>query len=158
MPLQRLQFRPGLNRDQTNYAGEGGFYECDKIRFRSGFPQKIGGWLRYGTFTLIGICRQMFNYITSGGDNIMWLGTNKKAYVEVGGNLINLTPYRTIVTSPASDNCIDVTNGSNIVNVNISGHAAIAGDYVQISGVVGPIGGIPQAEFNGNFEIGRAHV
>jgi hypothetical protein len=63
MPLSKLQFKPGVNRDQTNYAGEGGFYECDKIRFRSSFPQKIGGWLRYGTFALIGTCRQMYNYM-----------------------------------------------------------------------------------------------
>lgn len=88
----------------------------------------------------------------------MWLGTSKKTYVEVGANLINLTPYRTVKTTPASDNCIDVTSGSNIVNVNIAGHGATAGNYVQISGVVGTglpptIGGIPQAEFNGNFEI-----
>lgn len=153
MPLQRLKFTPGLNRDQTNYAGEGGFYECDKVRFRSGYPQKIGGWLRYGVFTLIGVCRQMYNYITTGGDNIMWLGTSKKAYIEVGATLINLTPYRAVSTTPTSDNCIDVTNGSNIVNVNIASHGATAGDYVQISGIVGPIGGIPQDEFNGNFEI-----
>ena len=92
MPLQRLQFKPGLNRDQTNYAGEGGFYECDKIRFRSGFPQKIGGWLRYGLFTLAGICRQMYNYITTESDNIMGLGTNEKLYLETGGNLVDITP------------------------------------------------------------------
>ena len=153
MPLSRLQFKPGLNRDQTNYAGEGGFYECDKIRFRSGFPQKIGGWLRYGLFTLAGICRQMYNYITTESDNIMGLGTNEKLYIETGGNLIDITPVRATFTSPDTDNCFDTTNLSNIVNVNISNHGATAGSYVTFSGVVGPIGGIPQAEFNTEFKI-----
>ena len=153
MPLQKLQFKPGVNRDQTNYTNEGGWYQCDKIRFRSGYPQKIGGWLRYGTFTIIGVCRQMFNWITTFSDNIMALGTSKKLYLEVGGNLRDITPLRVTLTSPTTNNCFDTTNGSNIVNVNIVGHGATAGSYVTFSGVVGPIGGIPQAEFNAEFEI-----
>lgn len=153
MALQRLQFKPGVNRDQTNYAGEGGFYECDKIRFRSGFPQKIGGWLRYGLFTLIGTCRQMYNYISTNSDNIMGLGTDQKLYLEVGANLVDITPIRATFTSPDTDNCFDTTNGSRTVNVNINGHGASAGAFVTFSGVVGPIGGVPQAEFNAEFEI-----
>ena len=58
--LQKLQFRPGVNRDQTNYTNEGGWYECDKIRFRSGMPQKLGGWAKYISQALIGVCRSMF--------------------------------------------------------------------------------------------------
>jgi hypothetical protein len=153
MPLSKLQFKPGLNRDQTNYSGEGGFYECDKIRFRSGFPQKIGGWLRYGLFTLAGICRQMYNYITTESDNIMGLGTNEKLYLESGGNLIDITPIRATFVSPATNNCFDTTNLSRIVNVNIVNHGATAGSYVTFSGVVGPIGGIPQVQFNAEFQI-----
>jgi hypothetical protein len=153
MPLSKLQFKPGLNRDQTNYSGEGGFYECDKVRFRSGFPQKIGGWLRYGLFTLAGICRQMYNYITTESDNIMGLGTNEKLYLETGGNLIDITPIRATFVSPATNNCFDTTNLSRIVNVNIVNHGATAGSYVTFSGVVGPIGGIPQAQFNAEFQI-----
>jgi hypothetical protein len=153
MPLQKLQFRPGLNRDQTNYSNEGGWYECDKIRFRSGYPQKVGGWLRYGTFTLKGICRQMFNWITSFSDNLLALGTSKKVYLEGGGFLTDITPIRATFVSPATNNCFDTTNGTNLVNVNIVGHGATAGSFVTFSGVVGPIGGIPQAEFNTEFEI-----
>ena len=151
--LQRLTFKPGVNRDQTNYAGEGGFYECDKIRFRSGFPQKIGGWLRYGLFTLIGTCRQMYNYISTNSDNIMGMGTDQKLYLEVGANLVDITPIRATFTSPDTDNCFDTTNGSTTVNVNINGHGASAGAFVTFSGVVGPIGGVPQAQFNAEFEI-----
>ena len=156
MPLQKLQFKPGVNRDQTNYAGEGGFYECDKVRFRSGFPQKIGGWLRYGVFTIIGICRQMYNYVTTYADNIMLLGTSKKLYLEIGGNLVNITPLRATnptLSTPTTDNCISVVNGSKIVTLSFNNAAPVVGNYVQISGIAAPIGGIPAADFNGNFEI-----
>ena len=157
--LQRLQFKPGLNRDQTNYAGEGGYYECDKIRFRSGYPQKIGGWERANTVTINGVCRQMFNYVTSFNDNILWLGTNTHLYAEVGGNLQDLTPARATFTTPTTNNCFDTTLGSRIVNVNIVGHGVNnAGEFVTFSGVVGSgspatIGGIPQSEFNAEFQV-----
>lgn len=151
--LQRITFKPGINRDQTNYAGEGGFYECDKIRFRSGFPQKLGGWLRYGIFTLAGICRQMYNYITSFSDNIMCLGTTQKAYLEVGGNLIDITPIRATFSSPDTDNCFATTTGSTTVTVTIIDHGAIDGDFVTFSGVVGPVNGIPDSELNAEFQI-----
>jgi hypothetical protein len=153
MALQKLQFKPGVNRDQTNYSNEGGWNSCDKIRFRSGFPQKIGGWLRYGDFTLKGICRQMFGWITSFSDNLVAYGTSKKVYLEGGGFLHDITPIRATFTSPATDNCFDTVATSNIVNVNITSHGATVGSFVTFSGVVGPIGGIPQAEFNAEFEI-----
>ena len=153
MPLQKLQFKPGVNRDQTNYTNEGGWYECDKIRFRSGYPQKMGGWLRFGTITLKGICRQMFNWITSFSDNLLALGTSKKVYLEGGGFLTDITPIRVTFTSPATNNCFDTISGTTLVNVNIVGHGATAGSFVTFSGVVGPIGGIPQVQFNAEFEI-----
>lgn len=152
MPLQRLQFKPGINRDNTNYANEGGYYECDKIRFRSGSPQKIGGWLRYGLFTLVGVCRQMFNYITTGSDNIMALGTNEKAYLEVGGNLIDITPIRQTFTTPATDNCFTTVNTSTTVTVNITAHGAQNGDWVTFSGATA-VGGVPASELNANHKI-----
>ena len=153
MALSKLQFKPGLNRDQTNYAGEGGFYECDKIRFRSGFPQKIGGWLRYGTFTLAGICRQMFNYITTNLDNIMAYGTTEKLYLEIGENLIDITPLRATFTSPATNNCFATTSGLTTVTININNHGAAAEDWVTFSGVVGPVNGIPTSELNAEFQV-----
>lgn len=151
--LQRLQFKPGVNRDQTNYAGEGGFYECDKIRFRSGYPQKIGGWLRYGIFTLQGVCRQMYNYITSFSDNIMSLGTSQKLYIEFGQTFIDITPIRATFISPATDNCFNTIAGSTTVQVNINSHDAVDGDFVTFSGVVGPVNGIPDSELNAEFKI-----
>ena len=153
MALSKLQFKPGLNRDQTNYAGEGGYYECDKVRFRSGFPQKIGGWLRYGTFALAGICRQMFNYITTNLDNIMAYGTTEKLYLEVGENLIDITPLRATFTSPVTNNCFSTTNGLTTVTVNITAHGAAVEDWVTFSGVVGPVNGIPASELNAEFQV-----
>ena len=158
MPLQKLQFRPGLNRDQTNYTNEGGWYECDKIRFRSGMPQKIGGWLKYTIQPMVGICRSLFNWITSTSDNLMAVGTNIKVYIETGNNLYDITPLRTTLTTTATDNCVDVTNGSRVVNINVVGHGCQTGDYVTISGVTGTgsaIGGIPVFEINGEHVITR---
>lgn len=155
MGLSKLQFKPGLNRDQTNYAGEGGYYECDKVRFRSGFPQKIGGWLRYGVFTLIGTCRQMYNYTSSFSDNIQVLGTNAKLYLDIGQNLINITPLRAsnpTYTTSDTDNCFTTVNGSTTVTVTITGCTAVVGNYVEISGAVATRG-IPASELNTNHEI-----
>jgi hypothetical protein len=153
MPLISLKYKPGLVRDTTNYTNKGGFYECDKVRFRSGSAEKIGGWLKFGVFELIGVCRQMFNYVTSFSDNILWLGTNEKLYLEVGGNLINVTPIRASFATPDTDNCISTTNGSTIVTFTITSHGGQTGDYVQISGVAGDPGGVTDAQINTNHEI-----
>jgi hypothetical protein len=163
VPLQKLQFKPGLNRDQTNYSNEGGWYECDKIRFRSGYPQKVGGWLRYSTFNIIGICRQVFNWITTSSNNFLALGTSRKVFIEEGTSLYDITPIRAIYTTSSvghdTDNCFTTANGSKTVRVEIQNHGADDGSYVTFSGVVGSggppttIGGIPTTEFNKEFVI-----
>lgn len=152
MTMQKLQFKPGVNRDQSNYSNEGGWYAGDKVRFRSGQPQKMGGWLRYGIFTLLGICRQMFTWITTSSDNIMAIGTNKKLYLDSGANLYDITPLRvtyTHSTSPSTDNCFATTNGSKVVTVTITGFGSNTGDYVTFSGTTA-VGGIPASELNAN--------
>jgi hypothetical protein len=120
-------------------------------------PQKIGGWLKYTFQPMLGVCRSMFTWVTSTSDNLLALGTNIKVYVETGNNLYDITPLRATYTGSSvghvTDNCFDVTNGTNVVNVNIQNHGAVTGEYVTFSGVVGPIGGIPQAEFNAEFII-----
>ena len=153
MPFLKLNFRPGVNRDQTSYSGEGGWYECDKIRFFSGYPQKIGGWVKATPNSFVGVCRQMWNWITSFGDNLLALGTNVKVYIEAGGTFFDITPLRTTLVSPATNNCIATTNGLTTVAFNITNHGCETGDYVTISGVVGTgspqaIGGIPITEIN----------
>jgi hypothetical protein len=153
MPLVKIQLKPGINRDQTNYSGEGGWWHGDKIRFFSGFPQKLGGWTKYTVNTFNGVCRQMWNWVTSYQDNLLALGTNNSLYVEAGGVLSDITPILDTFSTPDTDNCIDVTDDSNLVTFNITGHGAEVGTSITVSGVVGPIGGIPQSQFNATFVV-----
>jgi hypothetical protein len=155
MPFQKLQFKPGINRDQTNYSNEGGWYECDKIRFRSGYPEKIGGWLKATPEFMLGVCRQMFGWITSYQDNFLACGTNKKVYIEVGGYFYDITPLRNAVptlTSPTTNNCITTTNGSSSVLIVAVGSGAEVGNYIDISGATA-VGGISAATLNATHEV-----
>jgi len=152
MPLIKLQFKPGINRDQANYTNEGGWYDCDKIRFRAGFPEKIGGWVKATSNSYAGVARQLLAWITSYSDSFLAIGTHKKAYIEAGGSFYDITPIRTTFTSTDSDNCFATTNTSTTVVVNITGHGANDGDYVTFSGAT-TVGGIPADELNAEFEI-----
>jgi hypothetical protein len=158
MPFQKLQFKPGVNRDQTNYTNEGGWNECDKIRFRSGYPEKIGGWVKSTPEFMLGVCRQLFGWITSFADNFLACGTNKKVYIEVAGNFFDITPLRATAptfTTPTTDNCFSTTSGSSIVTVAITGSIAAAGNYVSFTGA-NSIGTITAALLNTNHEIQTA--
>jgi hypothetical protein len=157
MAFIKLQFRPGVNRDQTSYSSEGGWYECDKARFRSGFPEKIGGWAKGTPTSFLGVCRQMFAWTTTYSDNFMAMGTNVKVYIESAGYFSDITPLRLVdptLSSTDTDNCIATSNGSAVVVVNLAGpHAAETGSYVTISGVTGAVGGVPDGEINANHKI-----
>jgi hypothetical protein len=155
MPLQKIQLRPGIVRDTTNYSNEGGWFECDKIRFFSGFPQKIGGWVKTSPLSFIGVCRQLWNWITSFSDNFLAVGTNIKVYIEAGSVFYDITPLRTTLVSPATDNCVETTSGSTTVTINVVGHGCDDGAYVTISGVTGDVGGVPDAQINAEHEITR---
>jgi hypothetical protein len=155
MSFLKLVFKPGINRDQTNYSGEGGWSDCDKVRFFSGFPQKLGGWQKATTQQFIGTSRQVWNWITSFTDNFLAVGTDIKLYIEVGGVFYDITPLRTTLSSTDTDNCVDTTNGSTTVNINVVGHGCLSGDYVTISGVTGDVGGVPDAEINTEHVVTR---
>ncbi len=133
MPLQKLQFRPGLNREGTDYSNEGGWYDADKVRFRSGFPEKIGGWTRMANAQFLGLARTLWNWVTLAGSNYLGVGTNLKYYVEQGGTYNDITPV-TYISSPALDNCFVVTSGSNLVTVIDGQYSPSVGDYVTFSG------------------------
>jgi hypothetical protein len=155
MPFQKLQFKPGVNRDQTNYTNEGGWNECDKIRFRSGYPEKIGGWVKSTPNFMLGVCRQLFGWITSYADNFLACGTNKKVYIEVAGNFFDITPLRPVtptLTTTVTDNCITTTNGSGVVTIVAVGANAIEGNYIDIAGATS-VGGITAATLNATHEV-----
>lgn len=94
MPLQKILFKPGVNRENTRYTTEGGWYECDKIRFRQGNPEKIGGWNRFSPNTFLGVCRSLWNWITLAFQNLVGVGTNLKFYIIDGGLYYDVTPIR----------------------------------------------------------------
>lgn len=134
MPFLKLNFRPGVNRDQTSYSGEGGWYECDKVRFFSGYPQKIGGWQKVTPYFFFGTCRQLFNWITSYSDNFLALGTNNHVYIETGGQFYNITPLIASGTTTGTA-LFSSTSGSSTITVNDSGCPVTraVGDFVSFS-------------------------
>ena len=153
MPLSKLLFKPGVNRDQTNYASEGGWFETQWVRFRSGFPEKMGGWQPRNFVAYNGTARSLFSWSTTDSNILLSIGTNTKMYVSVGTTIYDITPIRATFTSPTTNNCINTTTGSRVITINISGYGGITGDYVTLSGVTGPIAGIPASEFNAEHEI-----
>lgn len=155
MPLQKLQFRPGLNREGTDYSNEGGWFDGDKVRFRSGFPEKIGGWIRLSNKTFLGFCRALWNWVTLDGANLLGVGTNLKYYIEEGGDYNDITPIRETFTHasiPTTDNCITTTNGSNLITIDYPDYGGITNDFVTITGATA-VGGISADELNGEHEI-----
>ena len=94
MPLTKLQFRPGINKETTSYSNEGGWFECDKVRFRFGVPEKIGGWQRYSASSFLGTCRSLMNWTALDGGNFIGLGTHLKYYINEGGGYYDITPLR----------------------------------------------------------------
>ena len=154
MPLSKLVFKPGANRDQTNYASEGSWFDMDKVRFRSGFPEKIGGWVVQNQVAYVGSARSLFNWSTTDTNDLTGVGTNVKMYVLNGTQIVDITPLRTTLTSPATNNCINTTSASKVVTLVVAGHGLTTGDYVTISGATGPtIGGIPIAQINAEHEV-----
>jgi hypothetical protein len=162
MPLKSIIFRPGVNREQTRYAAEvigatapatqvvGGWYESEKVRFRSGMPEKIGGWQRISASTFLGVCRSLWNWVTLGGLNLVGVGTNLKFYIERGGAYYDITPIRDTATLT---NPFTATNGSAIITVADTAHGAVTGDFVTYSGATGLGGNITAAVLNKEHQI-----
>ena len=154
MPLQKLQFRPGVNREGTTLANEGGWYDCDKVRFRSGYPEKIGGWAALSYNTFLGTCRSLWNWVTLTQYNLLGVGTNLKFYVEDGGEYYDITPIRetnlnsttfaAVTTSPFSST-ITVTDGS--------ANSLQVGDFVTFSNAVSLGGNITADILNQEYQI-----
>jgi hypothetical protein len=162
MPLKSIIFRPGVNREQTRYAAEvigatapatqvvGGWYESEKVRFRSGMPEKIGGWQRISANTFLGTCRSLWNWVTLVGFNLVGIGTNLKFYIERGGAYYDITPIRdtVVLTNPFT-----ATNGSAIITVADTAHGCVTGDFVTYSGATGLGGNITAAVLNKEHQV-----
>jgi len=154
MPLQKLQFRPGLNREGTDYSNEGGWYDGDKIRFRSGFPEKIGGWTRYSSNQFLGVCRSLWNWVTLSGSNLLGVGTSKKYYIEQGGVYSNVTPLiHTSNNLGAAAGPFTATANSTSLTVVDASYNPNAGDYIIISGAVSLGGNVTANVLNTTYTV-----
>lgn len=151
MPFKKMLFKPGINREITDYSQEGGWYSSNKVRFVFGFPKKIGGWAKYTVTAFVGICRSLFVYSPSGANNFMAMGTSKKIYLDTGGSLTDITPLR--LTTSAGDPRFTATNGSASISVAETSHGASAGDYVTFSGAVSLGDAITAAVLNQEYVI-----
>jgi hypothetical protein len=134
MPLQKILFKSGVNRENTRYTTEGGWYDCDKVRFRQGTPEKIGGWSQISGYTYVGTCRSLWSWSSLSGNVYVGVGTYLKFYVEQGGAYNDITPIR--VYKPGLSGPFAATAGSKTVTVTSAGHGATTGDYVNFLGAV----------------------
>jgi hypothetical protein len=162
MPLKSILFRPGVNRENTRYASEaigavtastqvaGGWYESEKVRFRAGTPEKIGGWQRISANTFLGTCRSLWNWVTLGRLNLIGVGTNLKFYIERGGAYYDITPIRDTATLT---NPFTATNGSAIITVADTAHGCVTGDFVTYSGATGLGGNITATVLNKEHQV-----
>jgi hypothetical protein len=151
MPLQKLQLRPGVNRESTTLANEGGWFECDKVRFRSGFPEKIGGWAALSYNTFLGVARSLWNWVTLKSYNLLGVGTNLKFYIETGGAYYDITPIRLNTTNTTTFAAVD---GFTTITVTDTGASGLqVGDFVTFSGAVSLGGNITAAILNSEFQI-----
>ena len=154
MPLKKLEFRPGLNREGTDYANEGGWYDGDKIRFRSGFPEKIGGWSRLSNDFFLGIARALWNWIDFDGTNYLGVGTSQKYYIERGGQYNDITPFVHISTTVgAAAGPFTATNGSSTITIIDGGYTPNVGDYIVISGALSLGGNITGTVLNQEYQV-----
>lgn len=150
MPLKKLIFKPGVNKENTRYTTEGGFYDCDKIRFRQGTPEKIGGWQRISSYSFLGICRSLWNWVTVGGASLLAVGTNLKYYIGRGGQYYDITPLRDTasLTDPFT-----ATDGSAVLIVTDVAHGCDTGDFVTFSGATGLGGNVTAGVLNQEYQV-----
>lgn len=151
MPLTKLQFQPGINKETTSYSNEGGWFDMDKMRFRAGFPEKIGGWVKVGLKSFLGTCRALHAWRTINLDNYLGLGTSLKYYIEEGEGYYDITPIR--ATTAAGDVTFAAVDGSSILTVSDTAHGAVVGDFVTFSGAVSLGGQITAAVLNQEYQI-----
>ena len=151
MALTKLQFRPGINRDISSYSNENGWLDGNKVRFRLGFPEKIGGWEKYSGSSFLGTARGLHNWVALDGNIFLGIGTSLKYYIEQGLGFNDVTPIRE--TTSAGDVTFSATNGSSTITVTDTGHGAVQNDFVTFSGAASLGGNVTAAVINQEYQI-----
>ena len=151
MPLTKLQFRPGVNRETTSYTNEGGWFDCDKVRFRFGTPEKIGGWEKQSSNSFLGTCRALHPFVALSGESYLSVGTHLKYYINEGGAYNDITPIRE--TTAAGAVTFSATDGSSTITVTDTNHGALENDFVTFSGAVTLGGTITADILNQEYQI-----
>ena len=151
MPLQKLQFRPGIVQDATDYTNEGGWRDGDKIRFRLGLPETIGGWTRLTASTMLGTCRDLHTWTSLSGTRFVAAGTSQKLYIVDGSDPDDITPIR--ATTGAGDATFAATNGSAVLTVSDTAHGCVLGDFVTFSSAASLGGLITAAVLNQEYQV-----
>ena len=158
MSLTKILLKPGVNRENTRYTTEGGWFECDKIRFRQGNPEKIGGWTRFSPNTYLGVCRSLWNWITLSGNNLIGVGTNLKFYICQGGAYYDITPLEAgapvVLNGPFA--AVTIAPYSSTITVTDVAHGRVTGDFVRFANVTSPggLGGnITEAVLEQEYQI-----
>mgnify|MGYP003110527872 FL=1 len=151
MPLKKMVFKPGVNREVSRYTSEPGWYECDKVRFRGGYPEKIGGWQRISSSTFLGVCRSLSSWVTLGSIQYIGVGTHLKFYLEEGAAYNDITPLR--ATTSAGDVTFAATNGSSTLTVTDSSHGAVENDFVTFTGAASLGGTITAEVLNQEYQV-----
>ena len=151
MPLTKLQFQPGINREGTEYSADAGWYDADKVRFRKGRPEKIGGWEKYSVSTFLGVCRSLEDWVVVDGIAYIGVGTHLKFYVNEGSSFYDVTPIR--ATTSAGDVTFAATNGSSTITVSDTSHGAVVNDFVTFSGAASLGGVVIAAVLNQEYQI-----
>ena len=150
MPLRKYVFKPGINKEGTNYSNEGGWFDADKVRFRKGRPERIGGWQKQSTNSFIGTSRKIHTYKAADGSNYIVLGTHQKFYVLEGNEFADITPIRATTTNGIT---FAATDGSTTITATDNNHGAVTGDFVTISEAVSLGGNITDAVLNQEYQI-----
>jgi hypothetical protein len=153
MALTKLVFRPGINRETTAYANEGGWYDCNLVRFRAGKPESIGGWTQYTKQQMLGTARSLLTWTALGGTIFTGMGTNLKYYIIRGGSLSDITPIRE--TTLAGAVTFAATDGSSILTVTDNGNGALKNDFVTFSGAASLGGNVTATILNAEHQITR---
>jgi hypothetical protein len=151
MPLQKLQFKPGVNRETTSYTNEGGWFDSEKIRFRFGLPEKIGGWVKTTANTFLGTCRALHNWVSLDGTLRTGVGTHLKYYIKEGDGYNDVTPLRS--TTSAGDVTFAASNGSSTITATDTNHDCVVNDFVTFSGAASLGGLVTAAVLNQEYQV-----